>query len=117
MSISITLAQSTLKQHSCVCAHLDGYHYAGRSQLTTTPPPDLDPIICRWPIGLGLTLRGFIVTHFNHMKDQFRKDMETWVTNGEIVTKETTYEGLESAGEAFIGLFTGANTGKMVVNL
>ena len=29
-------------------------------------------------IGLGLTLRGFIVTHFNHMKDQFRKDMETW---------------------------------------
>ena len=81
----------------------------------TSPRPG--PNNLSMAIGLGLTLRGFIVTHFNHMKDQFRKDMETWVTNGEIVTKETTYEGLESAGDAFIGLFTGANTGKMVVNL
>jgi NADPH-dependent curcumin reductase CurA len=67
-------------------------------------------------IGLGLTLRGFIVSHFNHLKDQFRTDMEQWVTSGQVISKETVYDGIDNAGNAFIGLFTGANTGKMVVN-
>ena len=68
-------------------------------------------------IGLGLTLRGFIVSHFNHMAADFRRDMENWVNSGQIKYKETIYEGIERAPDAFIGLFTGANVGKMVVNL
>ncbi|MEM9623166.1 MAG: NADP-dependent oxidoreductase [Pseudomonadota bacterium] len=67
-------------------------------------------------IGLGLTLRGFIVSHFNHLAADFRRDMETWVNNGSITYKETVYNGIDEAADAFIGLFTGANTGKMVVN-
>ncbi len=67
-------------------------------------------------IGLGLTLRGFIVSHFNHLAADFRRDMEAWVKNGDIQGKETVFDGIEHAGDAFIGLFTGANTGKMVVN-
>ena len=67
-------------------------------------------------IGLGLTLRGFIVSHFNHVAADFRSDMEGWVTSGQISYKETTFNGIDKAGEAFIGLFTGLNTGKMVVN-
>ena len=68
-------------------------------------------------IGLGLTLRGFIVNHFDHLRGQFRSDMEDWVTGGRIKPKETVYDGIERAPEAFIGLFTGANVGKMVVTL
>ena len=68
-------------------------------------------------IGLGLTLRGFIVNHFDHLKGQFRSDMEDWVSQGKVKSKETVLDGIENAGNAFIGLFTGANTGKMVVNL
>ncbi|XOV83067.1 MAG: NADP-dependent oxidoreductase [bacterium] len=67
-------------------------------------------------IGLGLTLRGFIVSHFNHLAAQFRRDMEQWVTSGQIKYKETVYDGIDNAPDAFIGLFTGANVGKMVVN-
>lgn len=67
-------------------------------------------------IGLGLTLRGFIVSNFAHMAPQFRADMEKWVASGDVTTKETVYEGIERAPDAFIGLFTGANTGKMIVN-
>lgn len=67
-------------------------------------------------IGLGLTLRGFIVSHFNHLAGDFRRDMEDWVTSGKITYKETVYNGIDQAADAFIGLFTGANTGKMVVN-
>jgi NADPH-dependent curcumin reductase CurA len=68
-------------------------------------------------IGLGLTLRGFIVSHFNHMADDFRRDMTAWVTSGAIKWQETVYEGLGRAPDAFIGLFTGANTGKMIVSI
>lgn len=68
-------------------------------------------------IGLGLTLRGFIVSHFSHLNEQFRSDMETWVNSGEIKYQETILDGIDHAAEAFIGLFTGANTGKMIVNL
>ena len=68
-------------------------------------------------IGLGLTLRGFIVSHFNHLAADFRSDMEAWVASGDLTIKETVHEGIEQAPEAFIGLFTGTNIGKMVVNL
>ena len=68
-------------------------------------------------IGLGLTLKGFIVSHYNHLGEKFRSDMEDWVTSGKITSKETIYDGIDKAPEAFIGLFTGANTGKMVINM
>jgi len=81
----------------------------------TTPPPG--PNNLTLAIGLGLTLRGFIVSHFNQLRGQFRRDMEQWVKAGRIVYRETTLVGIERAAEAFIGLFEGANVGKMVVQL
>ena len=80
----------------------------------TSPRPG--PNNLSMAIGLGLILRGFIVSHFNHLAPQFRKDMEAWITSGQITSKETVHDGIENASEAFIGLFTGANTGKMIVN-
>jgi NADPH-dependent curcumin reductase CurA len=68
-------------------------------------------------IGLGLTLRGFIVGMYAHMRADFMREMSEWVTSGKVQYRETVYEGLERAPEAFIGLFTGANVGKMVVTL
>ena len=68
-------------------------------------------------IGMGLTLKGFIVSNFNHLRDDFMRDMTAWVTGGQVKYRETTFDGIDKAPEAFIGLFTGANTGKMVVNL
>jgi hypothetical protein len=68
-------------------------------------------------IGLGLNIKGFLVRHYNHMRDDFLRDMSGWLADGSITYRETVYEGIESAPEAFIGLFTGANVGKMVVRL
>ncbi len=81
----------------------------------TTPPPG--PNNLTLAIGLGLTLRGFIVSHFNHLRAQFRRDMESWIGNGAVKYRETIMQGIERAPEAFIGLFTGENVGKMVVQL
>jgi NADPH-dependent curcumin reductase CurA len=68
-------------------------------------------------IGVGGTMRGFLVRHFAHMRDAFLRDMSAWVAEGRVKYRETVYEGIESAPEAFLGLFTGANTGKMVVRV
>ena len=81
----------------------------------TTPVPGPNNLAIA--IGMGLTLRGFIVSNFNHLREDFMRDMTAWIASGEVKYRETTFEGIDSAPEAFIGLFTGANTGKMVVNL
>ena len=80
-----------------------------------TPPPG--PNNLTLAIGLGLTLRGFIVSHFSHLRGQFRAQMEAWVTSGRVKYRETVMHGIERAPAAFIGLFTGENTGKMIVQL
>lgn len=68
-------------------------------------------------IGMGLTLRGFIVGMFPELREGFQKDMVQWIESGELKWRETVYEGIDNAPKAFMGLFTGDNIGKMVVKL
>lgn len=86
------------------------------SQYNATAPVP-GPSNLTLAIGLGLTLRGFIVSHFDHMADDFRREMTGWVTSGEVKYQETVFSGIDRAPDAFIGLFTGANVGKMIVKL
>ena len=68
-------------------------------------------------IGLGLRLQGFIVSHYNEARDDFVRDVSTWIMQGEVKYDETVLDGIERAAEAFQGLFTGSNKGKMLVQL
>ena len=68
-------------------------------------------------IGLGLSIRGFLVRHYGDMQEDFMRDMSSWLASGRLTYRETVMEGIESSPDALIGLFTGANTGKMVVRL
>ena len=43
--------------------------------------------------------------------------MGAWIESGRLKYQETVVAGLDNMPQAFIGLFTGANTGKMVVAL
>ena len=47
----------------------------------------------------------------------FAQDMGAWIADGKVVWRETVHEGIESAPQAFIGLFSGGNMGKMIVRL
>ncbi|MGA7805014.1 NADP-dependent oxidoreductase [Bradyrhizobium sp.] len=64
-----------------------------------------------------LTIRGFIVSDFAGRRDDFLRDMSTWVREGKVKYKEFVTEGLESAPEAFMGLLKGANFGKQLVRV
>ncbi len=68
-------------------------------------------------IGMGLNLRGFIVGMFPELRESFMTDMVGWLESGEISWKETVFDGIRRTPDAFIGLFTGDNIGKMVVKL
>jgi hypothetical protein len=81
----------------------------------TAPPPG--PRNLAYIIGKGLTIRGFIVSSYAHLQPQFVREMAQWIGEGRMKWEETVMEGIERAPEAFLGLFTGANTGKMVVKL
>jgi hypothetical protein len=51
------------------------------------------------------------------MVPAFFADMGQWVRAGRIKWEETVVVGLENAPHSFLGLFSGANTGKMLVRL
>jgi hypothetical protein len=68
-------------------------------------------------VGRRLTLRGYIVSdHGRRMKD-YLSEMSGWLRDGTVTWEETVVDGLENATDAFRGLLTGENLGKMVVKL
>ena len=64
-----------------------------------------------------ITMRGFVFYEFESKRAQFLKDMKCWIKDGRLKYRTTIQEGIDAAPTALIGLFTGANTGKMVVQL
>ena len=62
-----------------------------------------------------LKMEGFIVTRWAQRWMEGVDQMATWITEGCIKTEETIVEGFENMPEAFKGLFTGSNKGKMIV--
>ena len=81
----------------------------------TEPAPGPNNVI--QIVGKQLTIRGFIVSTHADMQPQFLTDMAGWIAGGQMRFEETVMEGIEMAPDAFMGLFSGQNKGKMLVKL
>ena len=91
-----------------VCGMIDQYN----ATAPVPGPSNLGQIIAK-----KLKIQGFIVSDHWDGYPAFVQEMGQWIGEGKVSWKETVYNGIEEAPEAFIGLFTGKNTGKMLVKL
>jgi NADPH-dependent curcumin reductase CurA len=68
-------------------------------------------------IAMRVRLKGFIYTDYMGRLGEFYQDMGGWIASGQVKSRDTVREGLDQTLDAFLGLFSGANTGKMLVKL
>ena len=68
-------------------------------------------------IAMRIRLQGFIYTDYLGQLGDFYRDVGGLIASGQMMARDTVVEGLERTPEAFLGLFSGANTGKMLVKL
>lgn len=62
-----------------------------------------------------LTYQGFIVTRWMNEFPAARAQLAQWVKEGKLRRSETVIDGFDGLPQAFQGLFSGQNTGKMLV--
>jgi NADPH-dependent curcumin reductase CurA len=86
------------------------------SAYNATEPP-AGPNNLSLAVGKRLTLRGFIVSDHGGRMKEFLPEMAGWLREGAVRWEETVVEGLENATNAFRGVLTGENLGKMIVRI
>jgi hypothetical protein len=89
-------------------------HY---NQTELPPGPDRMSLLQGLILRRSLKMQGFIVTNYRDRYPEFARDMSAWLTEGKIVYREDMVDGLENAPQAFLGLFSGQNFGKLVVRV
>ena len=68
-------------------------------------------------IAARIRMEGFIYTDYLAEMSDFYRDMAGWVASGQVQSRETVRDGIEATPQAFLDLFSGGNTGKMLVRL
>ena len=126
------LAEAAPKGVDCHFENVGGMHleaalnciaFGGRMALCgmismyNNKEPEPGPSNLMNMIGRGVMAQGFIVSNYMHLAPQFAADVAPLLAQGKIKFRESVYEGLGKAPDAFLGLFTGDNFGKAVVRV
>jgi NADPH-dependent curcumin reductase CurA len=105
--LDAAFARARLHARFALCGMIQGYNSA-------------EPAAFRYiirTIAMRITIRGFLYGDYIPRLDEFTREMGAWVASGQIKSRETVREGLEQTPDAFLGLFSGENLGKMLVRL
>lgn len=62
-------------------------------------------------------MQGFIVSNYEEKFPEAMKQLAEWLAAGKLTYTETVVEGFENIPKAFMDLFEGKNTGKMIVKI
>jgi hypothetical protein len=102
-------ALATARQNArfAICGMIDNYNDAA---------PQSFRYIMR-VIAARIRLQGFIYTDYLSDMATFYQDMGGLIAAGKVTSRETVHDGIEAMPNAFLGLFSGGNTGKMLVRL
>ena len=89
----------------------------GQISQYNLPEPELAPRSLGLLIQKQAKVEGFLVFNFAHRHEHARLRMAEWIRTGQLKYKEDVVDGLENAPEAFIGMMTGENFGKLIVRV
>lgn len=79
---------------------------------TTAPVgPRIQPML----LTRSVLMQGFIVSNYQNRFGEGIKQLAQWLKEGKLKYTETTREGFDNLPEALLGLFSGKNSGKMIV--
>lgn len=101
------LAHARLGARFAICGMIENYN-------------DTAPVTLRYllrVIAARIRIQGLLVSDFLPRAGEFYADMARWAAEGRLQREDTVMEGLEAMPDAFLGLFSGQNLGKMLVRL
>jgi NADPH-dependent curcumin reductase CurA len=105
--LDAALAHANDQARFAVCGMIEGYN--------STKPTELRYLMR--VIAARIRIQGFLVTPYFARAQDFYQDMAAMVKSGALTSQDTIHDGLEATPDAFLGLFSGGNTGKMLVRL
>ena len=105
--LDAAFALARMRARFAICGMIEGYNKAEPASFR---------FIMR-VIAMRIRMQGFIVFDFQSRMDEFYREAGQLIANGQLKSRQTVYEGLESMPDAFRGLFSGENVGKMLVKL
>lgn len=105
--LDAALAAGNLHARFAICGMIDIYN--------TSQPTELR-YLARL-IGMRMRMTGLLVSDHMAHAEEFYRVMGGWLAAGKLHNTETVFDGIEAMPDAFFALFTGGNTGKMLVRV
>lgn len=105
--LDAALALGRQNARFAICGMIEGYNTGAPTQLR---------FLTRL-IAMRIRMQGFIYTDYMGQMGDFYRDMGAMIATGQVKGRDTVVDGLDQTFDAFLGLFSGANTGKMLVRL
>jgi NADPH-dependent curcumin reductase CurA len=106
--LNAALANIALHGRVVVCGAISAYN----AQELPPGPTNYINLIPR-----RARMEGFIVLDYLPRMDEALAELVPWVLEGKLKHREDIREGLETAPEALLALFTGGNSGKLLVKI
>ena len=105
--LDAAFARSRLNARFALCGMISGYNSREPQQFR---------YMIRM-IAMRVTMKGFLYGDYVPRLGEFYQGMGELMASGRVKSRDTVFEGLDKAPDAFLGLFSGANTGKMLIKL
>jgi len=105
--LDAAFALARMRARFAICGMIEGYNKAEPASFR---------FIMR-VIAMRIRMQGFIVFDFQPRMEEFYREVGELIASGKLKSQETVVEGLEKMPDAFRGLFSGDNLGKMLVRL
>jgi NADPH-dependent curcumin reductase CurA len=89
----------------------------GQIALYNSTSQPVGPRLLPMLLTRSVMVKGFINGDYKAIFPDAYKNLTAWIKDGKIKYKQTVIHGFDKLPEAFLGLFSGANEGKMLVEI